>query len=223
MRYLSEYLHVQRNATWAAAKHKCGGMFATAAEMPPCYPGYYSGKPWPNLDLSAFVACDSNWANNRQTMMLADLEAVHCFNKAALSLEERERMLLETAKKNLKSFAFVGLTEYMVETCQLFEKTFKMVFGVLPEPYNSLSEFRSGPLLVNLQRNAKLYKAIEQRNHLDMELYEYALSMFIERTGRVGISVNRDFVGQEVHRLMENPSLLDGVIGKNKNLNYKVP
>lgn len=222
MRYLSEYLHMQRNATWAAAKHLCNGKLATMAEMPPCYPGYYLGKPWVNMTLSEFVSCDSNWANNRQTMMLADLESVHCFNRSAMSSDEREKRLLETAKKNLRSFSFLGMTEYMVATCQLFEKTFRMTFAALPEPYNSLSEFRSGPLLVNLQNNAKLYNAILQTNHLDVQLYEFALGLFTERAGRAGISVNRDFIGEEVQRLMENPSLLDSVIGKRNKLNYRV-
>lgn len=222
MRYLSEYLHMQRNATWAAAKHVCNGKPATTAEMPPCYPSYYLGKPWVNMTLSEFVSCESNWANNRQTMMLADLESVHCFNRLAMSSDERDRRLLETAKKNLGSFSFFGLTEYMAETYQLFEKTFKMSFAVLPKLYNSLSEFRSGPLLVNLQNNAKLYDAIVQTNHLDVQLYEFALDLFAERAKRAGISVNRDFVGEEVRRLMENPNLLDNVIGKRNKLNYKV-
>ena len=222
MRYLSEYLHMQRNATWAAALHMCNGKPAVLAQMPPCYPGYYSGKPWLNLTLSGFVACDSNWANNRQTMMLADLEAVHCFNMSAMSLEEREKRLLETAKKNIRGFSFLGLTEYMVETCHLFEKTFSMTFGILPEPYMSLSEFRSGPLLVNLQHNPELYKAVMRRNHLDMQLYEFALDLFAERADKAGIPVNRQFVSQQVEALMENPGLLDSVIGKRTNQNYKV-
>lgn len=222
MRYLSEYLHVQRNATWATSQHMCNNKPVSVAEMPPCYPGYYLGKPWVNVTLTKFASCDSNWANNRQTMMLADVEAVHCFDKTALSKDERERILLESAKENLRKFSFLGLTEYMAETCQLFEKTFSMTFAVRPEPYNSLSEFRSGPLLVNLQDNAELYAAILRRNQLDMELYQFALDLFMERAGRVGILVDRGYVAQEVKRLQDQPNVVESIIEKHKALNYKI-
>ena len=35
-RYLSEFKHVQRGATWRGARHWCGG---TEAYIPQCYPG----------------------------------------------------------------------------------------------------------------------------------------------------------------------------------------
>lgn len=221
MRYLSEYLHIQRNATWSVQR-TCDNRLVSVSEMPPCYPGYYAGKPWVNVTLSSFVSCDSNWGNNRQTMMLADLESVHCFNKSALSIAERDERLLETAKNNLKSFAFLGLTEFMAETCQLFEKTFDMTFSVTPAPYNSLSEFRSGPLLVLLRNNTELYRAILRRNHLDIQLYAFAMDLFVERTSRAQIPVNPDFVEDEVRRLSSHPSEMDHFVGKRKGLNYTV-
>lgn len=39
VRYLSEFRHVQRGATWKTARHWCMGHQATPAELPPCYPG----------------------------------------------------------------------------------------------------------------------------------------------------------------------------------------
>jgi hypothetical protein len=38
-RYLSEYRHVQRGATWKNARHFCLGRSATSEELPPCYTG----------------------------------------------------------------------------------------------------------------------------------------------------------------------------------------
>ena len=222
LRYLSEYLHVQRNATWAAAQHMCRGKPVSQADMPPCYPGFYRGEPWEKVTLSKYVACDSNWANNRQTMMLADMEAVHCFNRSALTEQERDRRLLETAMQNLKAFTYFGITEYMNESCLLFEKMFDMTFAVRPEPYISLSEFRSGPLLVNLRANKELYNAILQRNHLDLQLYEFALGLFAEKARTAGIPVNPNYVEQEVEKLTSDPQLVDNVINGHKGLNYTV-
>uniref|UniRef100_A0A182HKW6 Heparan-sulfate 6-O-sulfotransferase n=1 Tax=Anopheles arabiensis TaxID=7173 RepID=A0A182HKW6_ANOAR len=36
-RYLSEFRHVQRGATWKNARHWCLGRHATPDELPPCY------------------------------------------------------------------------------------------------------------------------------------------------------------------------------------------
>uniref|UniRef100_A0A1S4GCK6 Heparan-sulfate 6-O-sulfotransferase n=1 Tax=Anopheles gambiae TaxID=7165 RepID=A0A1S4GCK6_ANOGA len=38
-RYLSEFRHVQRGATWKNARHWCLGRHATPDELPPCYNG----------------------------------------------------------------------------------------------------------------------------------------------------------------------------------------
>lgn len=39
VRYLSEFRHVQRGATWKTARHWCLGRQATSTELPPCYSG----------------------------------------------------------------------------------------------------------------------------------------------------------------------------------------
>ena len=38
-RYLSEFRHVQRGATWKNSRHFCLGRQATTEELPPCYSG----------------------------------------------------------------------------------------------------------------------------------------------------------------------------------------
>ena len=218
LRYISEYLHVQRNATWAA-RHYCKGKLVPLEDMPPCYPGFYNKVPWPNLTLSSFLSCESNWANNRQTLMLADIEAVNCFDKKSIGKEKREQKLLQTAKKNMESFAFFGITEYMDESCRMFENHFNMKFPMKP-PKRNLSDLHSGPMLPTLWKNPAFLRAIRQVNHLDMALYEHALKLFDERARTMGIKINRNRVEEEVAILTTNPLLL--VKGKHKKLNFTI-
>ena len=220
LRYLSEYLHVQRNATWTSP-HLCGGKPVSTSDMPPCYRGYYQRKPWPNLTLSAFVSCESNWGNNRQTMMLADLEAVHCYDRSAMSEGERERRLLESAKSNLRSFSFFGLTEYMPESCRLFEETFGVSFAVSPQQRN-VSELHSAPMLSDLWTHGDLYEAILRANHLDVQLYDFALELFSQRARSVGVAVNKELVEQAVESIRTDPQQISKALGKYKKINYKI-
>lgn len=44
--------------------------------------------------------------------MLADLSLIGCYNSSYMSQEERNRVMLASAKKNLLSIAFFGLTEF---------------------------------------------------------------------------------------------------------------
>uniref|UniRef100_A0A8C9X4I9 Heparan-sulfate 6-O-sulfotransferase n=1 Tax=Sander lucioperca TaxID=283035 RepID=A0A8C9X4I9_SANLU len=61
-RYLSEWKHVQRGATWKTALHMCDGRSPTQDELPACY----SGEDWTGVPLADFMSCPSNLANNRQ-------------------------------------------------------------------------------------------------------------------------------------------------------------
>lgn len=47
-RYLSEFRHVQRGATWRGARHWCGG---TQANIPQCYPG----SSWQGVSLEQVI------------------------------------------------------------------------------------------------------------------------------------------------------------------------
>uniref|UniRef100_A0A4W5MKA7 Heparan-sulfate 6-O-sulfotransferase n=1 Tax=Hucho hucho TaxID=62062 RepID=A0A4W5MKA7_9TELE len=61
-RFLSEWKHVQRGATWKTALHMCDGRSPTQDELPACY----SGDDWTGVTLTNFMDCPSNLANNRQ-------------------------------------------------------------------------------------------------------------------------------------------------------------
>lgn len=118
--------------------------------------------------------CPYNLANNRQTRMLADLSLVGCYNVSAMSEEERWAVLLESAKRNLRGMAFFGLTEYQRKTQYLFERTFNLEFIA---PFTQLNGTRAASVEVP----SETQRRIRQLNRWDVELYEYARDLFLQR------------------------------------------
>lgn len=171
-RYLSEYRHVQRGATWKNAQHMCGGRAATDAEIVPCY----VGDSWEGVQLDAFMACESNLAANRQTRMLADLELVDCYNMRYMSVSDRSRVLLASAKRNLQSMAFFGLTEHQKMSQYIFEETFNLRFAIPFEQNNGTVSSHTLPTLTDSQRTR-----ITHLNSLDVELYDFAEKLLFQR------------------------------------------
>ncbi|XP_056147363.1 heparan-sulfate 6-O-sulfotransferase 2 [Lampris incognitus] len=169
-RYLSEWRHVQRGATWKASLHVCDGHAPTLSELPSCY----SGDDWSGCSLQEFMDCPYNLANNRQTRMLADLSLVGCYNVSAMSEEGRWAVLLESAKRNLRGMAFFGLTEYQRKTQYLFERTFNLEFIA---PFTQLNGTRASSVEVA----SETQRRIRQLNRWDVELYEYARDLFLQR------------------------------------------
>ncbi|KAM8848327.1 heparan-sulfate 6-O-sulfotransferase 2 isoform 2-T2 [Synchiropus picturatus] len=169
-RYLSEWRHVQRGATWKASLHVCDGRSPTLSELPSCY----QGDDWSGCSLQEFMDCPYNLASNRQTRMLADLSLVGCYNVSAMSEDERWGVLLESAKRNLRGMAFFGLTEYQRKTQYLFERTFNLEFIA---PFTQLNGTRASSVEVP----PEIQRRIRQLNQWDVELYEYARDLFLQR------------------------------------------
>ncbi|XP_069799290.1 heparan-sulfate 6-O-sulfotransferase 2 [Dendropsophus ebraccatus] len=169
-RYLSEWRHVQRGATWKASLHVCDGRSPTSDELPSCY----AGDDWSGCSLKEFMDCPYNLANNRQVRMLADLSLVGCYNLSVMPEDQRNKVLLDSAKENLKRMAFFGLTEFQRKTQYLFEKTFNMNFI---SPFTQFNSTRASSVEIDDQTQ----KRIETLNFLDMELYEYAKDLFLQR------------------------------------------
>ncbi|KAG5194018.1 hypothetical protein JEQ12_020379 [Ovis aries] len=170
-RYLSEWRHVQRGATWKASLHVCDGRPPTSEELPSCY----TGDDWSGCPLKEFMDCPYNLANNRQVRMLSDLTLVGCYNLSVMPEKQRNKVLLESAKSNLKHMAFFGLTEFQRKTQYLFEKTFNMNFI---SPFTQYNTTRAS----SVEINEELQKRIEGLNFLDMELYSYAKDLFLQRS-----------------------------------------
>ena len=75
LRFLSEWKHVQRGATWAKSTLRCAHRKHTYLTSK-CYT---TTTNWINVSLDTFLDCDQNLAFNRQTRMLADLNLVGCY------------------------------------------------------------------------------------------------------------------------------------------------
>ncbi|XP_032924775.1 heparan-sulfate 6-O-sulfotransferase 1 [Catharus ustulatus] len=169
-RYLSEWRHVQRGATWKTSLHMCDGRTPTPEELPSCY----EGTDWSGCTLQEFMDCPYNLANNRQVRMLADLSLVGCYNMSFIPENKRAQILLESAKKNLKDMAFFGLTEFQRKTQYLFERTFNLKFI---RPFMQYNSTRAGGVEVDNDT----IRRIEELNELDMQLYDYAKDLFQQR------------------------------------------
>lgn len=168
-RYLSEFRHVQRGATWRNSRHWCGGR---EADLPRCY----AGDSWIGVNLERFLDCPHNLAANRQTRMMADLSLVGCYNQSNLPEVQRNTLLLNSAKRNLASMAFFGLTEYQKISQYVFEETFNLRFAIPFEQHNATV---SGATLNELTETQ--LAAIKRANVLDLELYSYAKELMYHR------------------------------------------
>lgn len=177
-RFLSEFRHVQRGATWRGSRHLCGGRAPTDQELPPCF----NGSDWRDVTFQEFLGCPWNLAVNRQTRMLADLTLVGCYNRSlgAGSDRQRDLLLLASARENLRRTAFFGLTEEQRRSQRLFEATFGMRFL---RPFEQLNETRSAAAQGRVPP-ADL-EAVRRLNHLDVQLYEYARKLMAERLRRL--------------------------------------
>lgn len=175
-RYLSEFRHVQRGATWKGSRHFCKGRPATELEIPACF----GGENWEGVQLDEFINCESNLANNRQTRMLADLELVGCYNKNYMPKAERDRVMLASAKNNLQNMAFFGLTEYQKISQYIFEETFNLRFAIPFEQNNATVSSSTITTLTHTQSTK-----IATLNALDIELYEFSKKLLFERFKRL--------------------------------------
>ncbi|KAF7490130.1 Heparan-sulfate 6-O-sulfotransferase 2 [Sarcoptes scabiei] len=171
-RFLSEFKHVQRGATWKTSRHWCDGRLPTIKEIPFCF----KGSNWKNVSFDEFLSCQNNLAFNRQTRMLADLSLVGCYNKSVMSPEERDSVMLFSAKQNLKRMSFFGLCEEQLATQYMFERAFKFHFR---RPFVQFNQTRSHATLKSLNFNQ--IEQIRRLNHLDVKLYSYAKDLFRKR------------------------------------------
>ncbi|KAJ6635297.1 Heparan-sulfate 6-O-sulfotransferase 3-B, partial [Pseudolycoriella hygida] len=176
VRYLSEFRHVQRGATWKSARHWCLGRQATPEELPPCY----SGENWFGVGLDEFSSCKSNLAINRQTRMLSDLALVGCYNQSSMTPFERDRVMLASAKRNLAAMSYFGLTEFQKISQYVFEETFNLRFALPFEQHNATV---SSSTMNNLRPDQR--RKIEELNALDTELYSFAKKLLLQRFERL--------------------------------------
>jgi hypothetical protein len=177
-RFISEYAHVQRGATWATTHH-CNNR---KWNIPECYPGYLNRKPWPNLTWTKFLSCESNLAINRQTRMLADLRLVGCYGRKNLSKTKRDQIIIDSARANLRSLPYFGLNEYQTESKELFEYTFGLKFT---DEFRIHTETESKSKTEGDALTESDLDRIKKANYLDVLLYEFAQKIFLDRVVRM--------------------------------------
>ncbi|XP_009862399.2 heparan-sulfate 6-O-sulfotransferase 1 [Ciona intestinalis] len=168
-RFLSEWGHVTRAATWDQHKFLCNKV------QNPQKVCWGEALDWRNASLEEFINCDINFGRNRQTRMLADLKLVNC---SAFGDEEHDRIMLESAKNNLMSMPFFGLAERQVDSQALFEQTFGIKFT---------KKFvdKSTTHVSDIVLDEEVSDEIKKLNHLDLQLYDYAKGIFAERYERI--------------------------------------
>ncbi|KAK6195799.1 hypothetical protein SNE40_001154 [Patella caerulea] len=173
LRYLSEWKHVARGATWKGSRLYCNGREATLEEVPFCY----DDSDWMDVTLDEFLKCPHNLANNRQTRMLADLSKINCYNTTTMSSEERDFKMLQSAKKNLQDMAYFGLTEYQNYSQLLFEETFNVPFI---DDFEQKEDTKGSKVKVD-----SYMERLKERNYLDIKLYEFAKDLFFWRVHNI--------------------------------------
>lgn len=87
---------------------------------------------------------------------------------------QRDAIILQSAKDNLQSMAFYGLTEYQRATQYMFERTFKLKFI---DPFIQRNVTHAGETQLTEEQKAKVI----EKNRLDIELYQFAKDLFFQR------------------------------------------
>ncbi|VDM95786.1 unnamed protein product [Thelazia callipaeda] len=178
-RFISEYRHVERGATWLASRHICNGRPPTPEQLPMCFDPEIG---WDGVTMDEFLSCPYNLAFNRQTRMLADLTLINCYDMHAANSTIRDKIMLESAKSNLKNLAFFGLKEYMAESQWMFEQLFRLKFT---RNLANWTKSKSNGTEITMQQ----LKLIKEKNKLDVILYTYAERLFLKRLKQLRSSV----------------------------------
>ena len=117
-----------------------------------------------------------NQDTQRQTRMLSNLELVNCYNATSMAGEERDRIMLESAKENLLRMAFFGVTELQSESQVVFQRTFNMRFKIKFPQQSQVVASKAQKSLSEIKVDK-----IKRLNHLDVELYAFAREVLLQR------------------------------------------
>ena len=179
-RYISEWRHVSRGATWIRKKgSNCLNSYKN------CFKG---SDLWLNVTLDEFMSCKFNLANNRQTRMLANYDKGFklCLNPQFLNESEEykrdyETEMLERAKMNLQKMNYFAITEYQNVSQALFVKLFGEEMFRFSKPLAQSNFTIAGDILNNFEHENNVSEKIREINYLDAELYNFALKLFFQR------------------------------------------
>ncbi|XP_067943988.1 heparan-sulfate 6-O-sulfotransferase 2-like isoform X2 [Watersipora subatra] len=174
-RFISEWQHVSRGASWMASTLRCNGRSPSIKELPFCF----SGDSWRNVTLEEFLNCPHNLARNRQTRMLANLSVIDCYSADMMDDPQKRLLLLNSAKDNLRSMPYFSIISYLNESQYLFERTFNLEFRLPMYAQKNRHNRFSGNVLYNL--SPEMRRKILEVNDLDVQLYDFAERLFLQR------------------------------------------
>jgi heparan sulfate 6-O-sulfotransferase HS6ST2 len=182
IRFVSEWQHLRRRIEEGLEGKLFESFNVCNKELPvsTCYSNLESAT------IEKFLLCKSNAADNRQTRHLADYDQKN-HNNCSLFQKENSQLLLKNAKNVLDGLSFFALTEYEELSHKLFEKTFGNVFKFNYTVAYSKYKYVTANLVKSL--NVTILDKIKEANSLDIELYDYAKTLFFKRVQYLNITI----------------------------------
>jgi hypothetical protein len=142
------------------------------------------------LEEFAETAADPG-VDNHQTRLIAGIGS----GELGQPPSELGTEAIERAKRNLRAFGVVGLTERFNESFILLRRALEWRLPMYMS-VNAARGTESGPVDVSA------VAAIRARNRLDLELYDFARDLFESAVGRYGASFRRELAGfQALNRI----------------------
>lgn len=181
-RFRSEWHRFRQNRGWHGTRphrSRCSTRVALDALPKPCFEGRHPS----NVSWDEFLLCSTNPALNRQTHMLANLGLVDACSDSAAGVmrpEDRDLVLLSSAKQNLNRMAFFGLAEFPRLSQSMFEITFNMTFKRRAHPRKFLHGHKYGKEYLAETMPGQVEKVV-MANSLDVELYNHAKELLFSR------------------------------------------
>nr|CAX73415.1 heparan sulfate 6-O-sulfotransferase 1a [Schistosoma japonicum] len=200
-RFISEWLHIRRGATWQSATLRCHKQSPPLQHYKPCYfinENDMNSTIWSNVSLKSFIDCPYNLANNRQTRMLANLSNLNCYKHLTkwsqplnitmiTSMSSIHLTLLNSAKHNLINVIHCyGLSEYLIYSQYILQKCLHITFKRAFIEFNQIAYIKQRLLythatIIRTNLHQSILYDIENVNRLDIFLYNFAKQLFLYR------------------------------------------
>lgn len=91
----------------------------------------------------------------------------------------KRRIMLDSAKATLRSLPYYSIMPYLNDSQYLFEKTFNLQFITPFSSQRNRHDRNSSNVLYSL--SAEIRQRILEVNDLDVQLFEYARELFVQR------------------------------------------
>ncbi|CAI2722711.1 unnamed protein product [Schistosoma spindalis] len=198
-RFISEWQHIRRGATWHSATLRCNKQYPPPEHYKPCYFNEEIVENISsNVSIKSVIDCPYNLASNRQTRMLANLSSLGCYkhltkwsqplNVTVLThIPPVSLALLNSAKHNLVNIiSCYGLSEYLIYSQYILQKCLHITFKRSFIEFNKISFMKQRLLfthatIIRSNLNQSTLHEIQHVNKLDIFLYNFAKQLFVYR------------------------------------------